>query len=110
MPFVAQGASRGAEEGRHLHNRAPPVLLEVAVYYVYLLRSLANPRKSYIGLTDDLKARVRKHNEGGSPHTAKWRPWELVAYVALQDRQRAVELEKYFKVGSGHAWAHRHLW
>ena len=80
------------------------------MYYVYLLRSLSNPKKTYIGMTDDVDARLRKHNEGGSPHTSKYRPWELVANVGVRTKTKAAELEKYFKIGSGHAFARKHLW
>jgi putative endonuclease len=80
------------------------------MHYVYLLRSHANTKKTYVGMTEDVDTRVRDHNQSGLPHTAKWRPWELVAYVAVQDRKRAHALEKYLKIGSGQAWAHKHLW
>ena len=80
------------------------------MYFVYMLRSLENPKKTYVGLTEDVDARFEKHNEGGSPHTAKYRPWELMTYVAFKSRERAAEFETYLKVGSGHAFAKRHLW
>ena len=80
------------------------------MHYVYLLRSLKNSSRTYIGITDDLKARLKNHNEGGTNNTSKYRPWELVGYVALADRRRAAELERYLKSGSGHAFAKRHLW
>ena len=54
------------------------------MHYVYLLRNLNHPSKTYIGLTDDLKDRLKNHNEGGIANTSKYRPWELVGYVALR--------------------------
>jgi len=44
------------------------------MHYVYLLRSIKFPDQTYTGLTDDLKSRLEKHNQGGSPHTAKFKP------------------------------------
>ncbi len=44
------------------------------MYYVYLLRSLANSKKTYIGYTTNLKDRLKKHNEGGSIATSQDRP------------------------------------
>ncbi|HRI12739.1 MAG TPA: GIY-YIG nuclease family protein [Verrucomicrobiota bacterium] len=44
-------------------------------HYVYILRSESEPTRHYVGRTEDLKARLQKHNEGGVPHTAKLRPW-----------------------------------
>ena len=80
------------------------------MYYVYLLRSESEPSQTYIGLTDDLKVRLNKNNEGGSPHTAKFRPWELVTYLAFTTREQASEFERYLKTGSGRGFAKRHLW
>ncbi|MEK6634711.1 MAG: GIY-YIG nuclease family protein [Nitrospirota bacterium] len=42
--------------------------------YVYLLQSLAAQNQRYIGMTEDLEARLQTHNAGGSPHTSKYRP------------------------------------
>ena len=80
------------------------------MYYVYLLKSKTYPDRTYIGLTEDLKARLTKHNEGGSPHTSKYKPWLLVTYLAFSKRKRAAEFEKYLKSGSGRAFAKRHFW
>jgi putative endonuclease len=55
------------------------------MYYVYLLYSISNPSQRYIGFTADLKKRFISHNEGASVHTAKYRPWKLVTYVALHE-------------------------
>ncbi len=46
--------------------------------YVYLLQSISAPDEVYYGLTDDLRNRLKVHNSGGSPHTAKFKPWRLV--------------------------------
>jgi len=72
--------------------------------------SLANPAKRYIGVTSDLRARVREHNGGKSPHTSKHRPWKLVTYVAFGERDQAEAFETYLKSGSGHAFARKRLW
>jgi len=80
------------------------------MWYVYFLKSLKNAKKIYIGITDDVPARVKKHNDSGTKYTVTHRPWELVAYVAVRDKHKAAALERYLKVGSGHAWARKHLW
>jgi putative endonuclease len=80
------------------------------VHYVYLIRSIKYPPQSYIGLTDNLKARLQKHNSGGSPHTAKFRPWKLITYLAFSDRKQAADFELYLKSGSGRAFANKHFW
>ncbi len=78
--------------------------------YVYLIRSKSHPGQRYIGLTEDLKKRLAEHNAGRSPHTEKFRPWELVVAVYLTDPPKAEAFERYLKHGSGHAFANRHFW
>ena len=77
--------------------------------YVYVLRSMSDPTQTYIGCTEDLKARLAKHNEGGSPHTAKFRPWEVVVFIGFENRVKAWEFERYLKTGSGRAFAKKHF-
>ncbi|TKB75943.1 MAG: GIY-YIG nuclease family protein [Nitrospira sp.] len=78
--------------------------------YVYLFQSLAVPDQRYIGITANLAERLRTHNDGGSPHTSKYRPWKVVLYRCFQDDQRVVEFERYLKSGSGHAFAKMRSW
>ena len=80
------------------------------MHYVYLLQSVAKPRQRYVGSTENLRQRIAEHNEGKSSHTAQYRPWALVAYLAFNQKERALKFERYLKVGSGHAFARRHLW
>jgi putative endonuclease len=80
------------------------------MYYVYLIRSVGFPGKTYIGFTADLKDRLAKHNSGGSKHTAKYMPWELVSYHAFADERKAREFEYYLKTGSGQAFAKKRFW
>jgi putative endonuclease len=80
------------------------------MHYVYLLCSVANPTQRYIGRTYGLHARMRAHNAGRSPHTAKHKPWHLVAAVAFTDDRKAMDFERYLKSGSGRAFASRHFW
>ena len=80
------------------------------MYYVYLLQSQTNPTERYTGLTSDLKARLQKHNEGGSPHTSQYRPWNLQTYIAFQTKTQAATFERYLKSASGRAFANKRLW
>ena len=80
-----------------------------AMKYVYLLQSLNFPNQTYVGLTDDLRARFSAHNKGRSPHTDKYKPWRLVTYIAFSDHQKAVDFERYLKSASGRAFASKRL-
>ena len=53
--------------------------------HVHLIRSVSHPDQTYIGITGDLKRRLRDHNSGDSPHTLKYLPWELVTALAFTD-------------------------
>ena len=78
--------------------------------YVYLIQSILHQNEKYIGITADLKDRLKVHNEGGSPHTSKVKPWKLVAYLAFSSEKKAREFEQYLKTGSGRAFAKKRLW
>jgi putative endonuclease len=80
------------------------------MHYVYLIESISSPSQRYIGVSSDLKSRLREHDAGKSAHTSKFRPWRLVTYLAFSDRGRAESFERYIKSGSGHAFASRRLW
>jgi putative endonuclease len=75
---------------------------------VYILQSLQKPAHFYTVITDDLKARLSKHNSGAVTHTAKHRPWRAKSYVAFSDGARALAFAKYLKSGSGQAFAKTH--
>jgi len=77
------------------------------MHYVYFLRSLSRPKKTYVGHTEDINARLAVHNSGSVPSTARFRPWEIIAYIAVRDEKTSIELERYFKTGSGHAFWHK---
>ena len=77
--------------------------------YVYILQSEQDAEQFYTGVTDELDARLSKHNSGEVIHTAKYRPWCIKSYVAFTDDMRAFAFEKYLKSGSGRAFSKKHL-
>ena len=81
----------------------------VSFHYVYILQSVSEAHHFYVGLTDDLHARLHKHNAGEVPHTAKFRPWRIKIAIAFRDRDRAAAFERYLKSGSGRAFALKHF-
>jgi len=77
--------------------------------YVYILRSVATPERHYTGITDDLRARLAKHNAREVTHTSKYAPWALKTYIAFSDQAQAFAFEKYLKSPSGRAFAKKRL-
>jgi len=78
-------------------------------HYVYSLVGEADETRHYTGLTQDLEARLRAHNAGQVPHTAKRRPWRIETAVAFRSREKAAAFEKYLKSHSGRAFAAKHF-
>lgn len=76
--------------------------------YVYILESL-DSLHFYVGITDDLRARLTKHNAGEVTHTSKYGPWRLKTYIAFSNKKQAVAFEKYLKSASGRAFAKKRL-
>jgi len=73
------------------------------LYYVYFLE-LSNSN-IYVGFSSDLWQRISDHNNAKVPATASLIPAKLRSYVAVETKEKAIELEKYFKTGSGKAVA-----
>ena len=78
-------------------------------HYVYILQSQGDPNRHYVGLTTDLRARLKKHNAGAVSHTSKFTPWLIESAVAFSDADKAHKFERYLKTGSGRAFACRHF-
>jgi len=71
------------------------------MYYVYVLYSLKSKRL-YTGSTEDLRHRLKEHNDGiGGEYTKKNRPFVLVYYEAFIHKSDASKQEKFYKIGYG---------
>ena len=77
--------------------------------YVYILESEAKPVHFYVGCTEDLRARLHKHNRGEVPHTGRFRPWKVKTAIAFSNQERAFAFERYLKSSSGRAFARKRL-
>jgi putative endonuclease len=77
--------------------------------YVYILQSFEDGERYYTGQTDDLKERLKQHNEGSVSHTKKYKPWQLKTYLGFADEKQAIAFEKYLKSPSGRAFAKKRL-
>lgn len=75
------------------------------MWYVYFLH-LSNG-DIYVGSTDDLRRRVHSHQQGHVKSTKPHLPTILQCYVAVRTERQARNLERYFKTGSGKAFANK---
>ena len=77
--------------------------------FVYVLQSLIEPERFYVGLTNDMQRRLDEHNSGNSIHTNKFRPWRMAVGIQFADPAKAAKFELYLKSGSGRAFAKKHF-
>jgi predicted GIY-YIG superfamily endonuclease len=79
-------------------------------YWVYVIqsqmkrigkRNVTLPGFYYVGMTVDLKRRLRQHNgeiSGGGKYTSKFRPWVLMAvYGPYANKSEALKAERALK-------------
>ena len=78
-------------------------------YYVYILVDITTETHHYTGITEDLHARLAKHNAGEVPHTSKFKPWRIQTAIAFGSKEKACAFEKYLKTGSGREFTKRHF-
>jgi len=79
------------------------------MYFTYILQSTKD-NSFYTGFTEgEPSNRLLKHNNGEVIYTSKKRPWKLIWYCAFLDKDKAITFEKYLKIGSGFAFARKHL-
>jgi putative endonuclease len=78
-------------------------------FYVYVLRSITDETKTYVGFTEDLGRRIKQHNSRTETYSKRYAPWGLVAHVAFGSKVKAKRFEKYLKTGSGKAFIRKHL-
>ena len=66
-------------------------------HYVYLLQSINNKNKTYIGYTVNPKRRLRQHNReitGGAKKTKNDYPWIMICYIGgFPDNKTALKYE-----------------
>jgi len=67
------------------------------MYYVYVLKSQYD-EGLYIGRTNDLRRRLKEHNDGESFSTSFRGPFNLLYYEAYRDEKDAIKREKALKL------------
>ncbi len=71
------------------------------MFTVYILYS-EKFRKTYVGLTSDLNARFKSHNELATKGwTIKFRPWKILHTEEFTTKREGRVREKWFKSGVG---------
>lgn len=72
------------------------------MYYIYALECLIKDKKIiYIGCTEDLRVRLKKHENKSVNTTKKFDQIRLIYYEACLNKKDAQEREKSLKTGFG---------
>jgi len=66
------------------------------MWYVYVLKSKVKD-EIYIGSTNDLRRRLKEHNDGQEISTKRYMPWSLYYYEAYLMQKLARMREKRLK-------------
>ena len=66
------------------------------MYYLYVLINISSKRH-YIGTTENVAVRLRKHNVGAVRSTKPYRPWKVVHIEEFRDKTSARKRELFLK-------------
>ena len=66
------------------------------MFIVYILYSEERSRY-YVGQTEDIEKRLKRHNQGNVPSTKFGIPWKLVLQIEVSSRSEAIDLERKIK-------------
>ena len=73
------------------------------MFKVYILESIKQPEKTYVGLTiKQIENRLEEHNSGLSKSTKSDRPWKLIYFENFYCRTCAEKREQFLKSGFGY--------
>jgi len=76
------------------------------MYYIYSLKCNDG---FYVGCTEDLRDRIKRHQRGNIPATKNRLPVKIDFYFVINNKYKAFQFEKYLKSGSGRAFINKHL-
>ena len=85
-----------------------PVRDYKVMFYTYIIKSKKDD-KWYTGSTNDLRKRLKQHDENRSTYTKGRGPWDLIYYEACLNEDDARSREKYLKSGMGRRYLKNRL-
>ena len=66
-------------------------------YCVYMLKSLGKKTVTYVGYTNNLKERIKRHNTGKGAKFTRGRKWMLIYKENFKSKKEAISREYYIK-------------
>ena len=67
-------------------------------HYVYMLKSISHSKtKTYVGYTNNLKLRLKKHNSGTGAKSTRGYKWKIIYKKRFYDKRLAMSFEYKLK-------------
>ncbi len=66
-------------------------------FFVYVIGSKKNPKRTYVGWTNNIKKRIDKHNKGLGAKFTRGRRWKLIYSETLKSQKAAMKREYQLK-------------
>lgn len=70
------------------------------MFYAYVIQSI-NYDYFYKGHCENLKLRLKQHNDGMTKSNKHYAPFKIVYFEKFNTREEAIVREKYFKTSAG---------
>ena len=68
------------------------------IFYVYMLKSVNNKIiKTYVGYTNNLNLRLKKHNNSKGAKSTRGFKWKIIYKKRFYDKRQAMSFEYYLK-------------
>ena len=68
------------------------------IFYVYMLKSVNNNIiKTYVGYTNNLNLRLKKHNSGKGAKSTRGYRWKIIYKKKFYDKRKAMSFEYHLK-------------
>ncbi|MCF7874221.1 MAG: GIY-YIG nuclease family protein [Candidatus Omnitrophica bacterium] len=70
------------------------------MYFVYILLNKARTR-TYTGVAEDVKKRLKEHNTGKVKFSRPYRPYEIIYTKSFETLKEARQKERFYKSTTG---------
>ena len=68
------------------------------IFYVYMLKSVNNKiTRTYVGYTNNLNLRLKKHNIGKGAKSTRGYKWKIIYKKRFYDKRQAMSFEYHLK-------------
>ena len=67
-------------------------------FYVYMIKTVSGPvKKSYVGYSDNIHNRLKKHNSNRGAKSTKGHKWKIIYKKRFMSKSKAMSFEYYLK-------------